>query len=63
LAKIGKTLIYHRAFRQFGQAKFAYGGLVLDTSQITLLPQLPLKMILDLKEIQIDFLKITILLC
>jgi len=32
------------------QAKFLDGGLVLDLSQFTQLPQLPLKMTLDLKE-------------
>ncbi len=31
----------YRAFPSFGQAKFAYGGSILSSSQFTLLPQLP----------------------
>jgi len=31
-----------RLFHGFGQAKFAYGGLVLGLSQFSILPQLPL---------------------
>ncbi len=34
---------------RFGQAKFAYDGLVLGSSQVLLLPQLPQKMMLCLK--------------
>jgi hypothetical protein len=34
------------AFHRFGQAKFPYGGLVLGSSQFTLQPRLPLKMML-----------------
>jgi len=34
---------------RFGQAKFAYGGLVLGSGQFTLQPQLPLKTTHDLK--------------
>ncbi len=49
-----KTYDY-RAFRRFGQAKFAYGGSILSSSQFTLLPQLPLKTTLNLKVVQIDF--------
>jgi len=30
-------------FHGFGHAKFAYGGLNLGSSQVTLLPLLPLK--------------------
>jgi len=41
------------AFHRFGQAKFAYGGSVLGSSQFTLLLQLPLKMTLDLKVVAI----------
>jgi len=41
-------------FQGFGQAKFAYGGSILDWSQFTLLPQLPLKMMLSLKVVKID---------
>jgi len=35
-----------RVFHGFGQAKFAYGGSILGSSQFTLLLQLPLKMML-----------------
>jgi len=44
----------YRAFHGFGQAKFAYGGSILGLSQFTLLPQLPLKMMLILKEVKIN---------
>jgi len=44
----------YRAFHGFGQAKFAYGGSVLGSSQHTQLPQLPLKMMLNLKVVKID---------
>ncbi len=33
----------YRTFHEFGQAKFAYDGLILGCSQFTLLPQLSLK--------------------
>jgi len=36
-------------FQGFGQAKFTYGGSVLGLSQFSILPQMPLKMMLDLK--------------
>jgi len=42
----------YRAFYGFWQAKFADGGLILGLSQSTLLPQLPLKMMLDSKKRQ-----------
>jgi len=48
------TSQFYRAFHGFGQAKFAYGGLVLGSSQFSLLPQLPLKTMLDLKAVKID---------
>jgi len=44
----------YRAFHRFGQAKLPYGGSVLGSSQILILPQLPLKMILGLKVVKID---------
>jgi len=44
----------YRAFDEFGQAKFAYDGSVLGLSQFTLLPQLPLKMMLYSKMVKID---------
>jgi len=43
-----------RAFQGFGPAKFAYGGSVLGLSQFTLLPQLLIKTMLDLKVVKID---------
>ena len=42
------------SFNRFGQAKFAYGGPVLDSSQFLLLPQLPQKMTLASKMVKID---------
>jgi hypothetical protein len=55
--KIGNILIaglsYHHterlAFQGFGQAKFPDGGLVLGSSQFSILPQLPPKILLNLK--------------
>jgi len=44
----------YRAFHRFGQAKFPYGGLVLGSSQISLLPKLPQKMTVSLKVVKID---------
>jgi len=41
-------------FHGFGQAKFAYGGSFLGSTQFTQLPQLPLKAMLDLKKVKID---------
>jgi len=49
-------------FHGFGQANFAYGGSILGLSQFTLLPQLPLRMTLNLKVVKID-LKISNLVC
>ncbi len=37
----------YREFHGLGQAKFSYGGLVLGSSQFSLLPQLPQKMTLN----------------
>jgi len=51
----------YRAIHRFGQAKFAFGGLILGLSQFTQLPQMPLKMMLGLKVVKIDS-KIIILL-
>ena len=42
----------YRAFRRFGQAKFAYGGPVLGSSQFLLLPQLPQKITLVSKVVK-----------
>jgi len=44
----------YRAFYGFGQAKNDYGGSILRLSQFTLLPELPLKMALDLNVVKID---------
>jgi hypothetical protein len=41
-------------FHQFRQAKFAYGGLVLNSSQFLLLTQRPLKTTLALKVVKIE---------
>jgi hypothetical protein len=46
--------ISHRALHRFGHTKFAYVGLILGLSQFSLLPQLPLKMVLDLKVVKIE---------
>jgi len=43
----------YKAFYGFGQAKFAYCGSSLGSSQFTL-PQLPTKTILNLKVVKID---------
>jgi len=43
-----------RVFHRFGQAKFAYGGLVLGLSQFLLLPQPPQKMTLTSKVVKIN---------
>jgi len=50
----------YRAFHQFGQAKlFHDGGSVLGSSQFSILPQLPQKMMLGLKVVKIDSKKAT----
>jgi len=53
--------VTYRAFCGFGQAKFPNGDSALGLSQFTLLPQLHLKMTLNLKVVKIDT-KIIILL-
>ena len=45
---------FYRAYHRFGQAKFAYGGLILSWSQFTLLPQQTLKTRHDYKVVEID---------
>jgi len=52
--KKGWEPLNYRAFHGIGQAKFAYGVSILGWSQFTLLPQLPLKMMLSLKVVKID---------
>jgi len=54
--------IDYRAFHRFWQAKFPDGGLILGSSQFSILPQLPPKILLDSKVVKIDP-KIIILLC
>jgi len=44
----------YRAFHGFWQARFPDGGSVLGSSQFCILPQLPLKTMLDLKVVKID---------
>ena len=44
----------YRAFHRFGQAKFAYGGPVLGSSQFSPLPQLAQKMTLASKVVKFD---------
>jgi len=41
-------------FQGFGQAKFAYNGLILGWSQFIQLTQVTIKMMLDLKVVKID---------
>ena len=47
------TLMY-RAFHRSGQAKFAYGGPILGSSQFLLLPHLPQEMTLASNVVKID---------
>jgi len=51
-----------RAFHKFGEAKFPDGGSVSGSSQFSVLPHLPQKMMLGLKEVKIDS-KISNLVC
>jgi hypothetical protein len=44
----------YRAFHRFGHAKFNYSDLILGSSQYSLLPQLPQKMVLNLKKDKLD---------
>jgi len=46
--------LFYRAFHGFEQAKFAYGGSILGSSQFPLLSQMPLKTMLDLKVVKIN---------
>jgi len=47
-----KQGLNYRVFHGFGQSKFAHGGLILGSSQFTLLPQLPFKTIISLKVVR-----------
>jgi len=44
----------HRGFKKIGQAKFPDGGLVLGSSQFSILPKLPFKILLDSKVVKIN---------
>jgi len=44
----------YRVFHRFGQVKFPNGGLILGSSQFSVLSQLPPKTMLGLKEAKID---------
>jgi len=44
----------YRAFRGLGKAKFADGGSILSSSQFSLLTQMPLKTMLNLKVVKIN---------
>ncbi len=46
-------LLQSRAFHRFGHAKFPDGGSVLGSSQFSVMPQLPPKTMLGLKEVKI----------
>ncbi len=46
--------IFYRVFHRFGQAKFPDGGLIFGSNQFSVLPKLPPKMMLGLKEVKID---------
>jgi hypothetical protein len=48
----------YSVFHQFRQAKFAYGGYILSSSQFLLLTQLALKKTLAIKVVKIDTEKI-----
>jgi hypothetical protein len=52
----------YRVFHRFGQAKFPDGGLVLGSSQFSLLPQMTPKIILDSRAVKVGP-KIIISLC
>jgi len=52
--KSDPNLFFYRAFHRFGQGKFLDGGSILGWSQLTLLPQLSLKMTFDSKVVKID---------
>ena len=45
---------YYSAYHGFGQAKIPNGGLILGSSQFSLLPQLPQKMMLTSKVVKSD---------
>jgi hypothetical protein len=51
--KVSFYLCY-RVFHGFGQAKLSDGGLILGSSQFPILPQLPQKTMLGLKEVKMD---------
>jgi len=50
LAKVS----HFREFHRFGQAEFPDGGSILGSSQFSILPQLPPKILLDSKVVKIN---------
>ncbi len=54
LIKSNLILSSYRAFHWFEQAKFLVGGSVLGSSQFSILPQLPPKIMLFLKMVKIN---------
>ncbi len=56
------NLVYVQSVSRIWVAKFAYGGLALGQSQFSLLPQMPQKIMLNLKMVKFDS-KIIISLC
>ena len=57
-----KTCYIYRVFHGLWQDKFADGGSILGSSQLSLRPKLPLKTMLDLKVVKINS-KIIFSLC
>ena len=58
-----QSTYFYRSFHRFGQAKIAYGGPVLGSSQFLLLPQLPKKMTLASKVVNLNRLENNHLFC
>ncbi len=56
------TCTIYRAFHEFVRAKFLDGGLVIGSSQFSILPKLPQKILLSSKVVEIDP-KVIISLC
>jgi len=54
MKKLTSVHNFYKAFHEFGQAKFPDGGSIFGSSQFSVLPQLPPKMMLSLKEVKID---------
>jgi hypothetical protein len=54
LGQFFQLCLWYRAFHRFGQAIFPNGGLVLGSSQFSIMTQLPSKILLDSKVVKID---------